>query len=71
MDKDKKITLLKTIIQLAIKIPEQICDLNVEIFGKLFRFAVEFEDQNDTNDIKECVLWLQTTILELNESESQ
>jgi hypothetical protein len=43
-DKDKKITLLKTVIQLVIKIPEQICDLDLEIFGKLFRFAVEFED---------------------------
>ena len=41
-DKDKKITLLKTVIQLVIKIPEQICDLDLEIFGKLFRFAVEF-----------------------------
>ena len=43
-DKDKKITLLKTVIQLVIKIPEQICDLDFEIFGKIFRFAVEFED---------------------------
>jgi len=39
-------------------VPEQICDLDVEIFGKLFRFAEEFEDQNDTNDIIESVLWL-------------
>jgi hypothetical protein len=43
-DKDKKITLLKTVIQLVIKIPEQICDLDLEIFGKLFRFAAEFEN---------------------------
>lgn len=69
-DKDKKVILIKTIIQLVIKIPEQICSLNVQIFGKLFQLALEFENQEDTNDVKECVLWLQTTILELSQSES-
>ena len=71
---DKKIVYIKSIIQAVLRIPEHICDHNPEFFGQLFQMAIgvdSLKHQEEIEDITENVLWLQTTLLELNISESQ
>ena len=72
---DKKIVYIKSIIQAVLRIPEQICDTNPQFFGQLFNMAVDIKPGSqyraELEDITENVLWLQTTLLELNLSDSQ
>ena len=72
---DKRIVYIKSIIQSVLRIPEQICDHNPEFFGQLFQMAIDIPEtakyRAELEDITENVLWLQTTLLELNLSDSQ
>jgi hypothetical protein len=71
---DKKIVFIKSIIQSVLRIPEQLCDSNPSFFGHLFSMATSLPQdkkyKSEVEDITENVLWLQTTLLELNLSDS-
>ena len=70
---DKKITLIKAFIQIALRVPNIICEKNAEVFGNLFMLAqnVECLKEQDRVDIEESILWLQSTLLELRNSDEQ
>jgi len=72
---DKKIIFIKSIIQISLRIPEWICDKHPRFFGRLFTLTNSLHSEDPSHkayleDITENVLWLQSTLLELNLSES-
>lgn len=64
---EKQICLLKTIIGLVLRSPEELCAHNEQLFQKLFNMI---NNQNN-QAIVENILWLQSSLLELQISEQQ
>lgn len=60
---DKKIILIKSIIQISLRIPEWICDKNPTFFGRLFKMTSDLQSADPAHnhyidDVTENVLWL-------------
>ena len=63
----KRNALIKTLVYLVLKAPEELSTVDANIFGDLFKLAVELDD----NEVTENILWLQSAILEINSSDEQ
>ena len=63
----KRLILIKTMVYLVIRAPQELSKIDSHIFGKLFEVASEINDE----EISENLLWLQTSLLEINSSEEQ
>lgn len=46
---DKKIILIKSIIQISLRIPEWICDKNPTFFGRLFQLTSDLQSTDPTH----------------------
>ena len=63
----KRNALIKTLVYLVLKAPDELCKVDASVFGELFKLAVSLED----NEITENILWLQSALLEIKSSEEQ
>ena len=65
--KSKRLSLIKTLVYLTLKAPDELSTIDQGIFGQLFRLALEVKDEQVT----ENMLWLQSALIEMNSSEEQ
>ena len=63
----KRNALIKTLVYLVLKAPDELCKVDASVFGELFKLAVSLDD----NEITENILWLQSALLEIKSSEEQ
>ena len=63
----KRLSLIKTMVYLILKAPEELCTIDSAIFGKFFQLAVDMND----DQVIENMLWLQASLIEINTSEDQ
>ena len=61
----KRNALVKTLVYLVLRAPEELSTLDHNIMGNFFALANEIND----DDIKENILWLQKSLVEINCSE--
>ena len=50
----KRLSIIKTMVYLCLKAPEELCSIESSIFGKFFQLAVDIDDDK----ITENILWL-------------
>ena len=50
----KRLSLIKTLVYLVLKAPEELTTVDSTIFGKLFQLAVDIND----DQVTENILWL-------------
>ena len=50
----KRLSIIKTMVYLFLKAPEELCSIDSSIFGKFFQLAVDIKD----DEVIENVLWL-------------
>ena len=63
----KRLSLIKTMVYLILKAPEELATIDSAIFGKFFQLAVDVND----DQVIENMLWLQASLIEINSSEDQ
>ena len=59
---DKRNALFSTLIYLMLKAPEELFTVDKQILAEIFMLATEIDD----DDIKENLLWLQSSLIEIN-----
>ena len=62
----KRNALVKTLAYLVLRAPEELCQMDPSIMGNFFALANEIDD----DDIIENILWLQSSLVEINCSET-
>jgi hypothetical protein len=61
----KRLSIIKTMIYLMLRAPEELMAIDMEHYGKFFELATVLNDAKVTENI----LWLQTSLVEVNRSE--
>ena len=61
----KRLSLIKTLVYLVLKAPEELTTVDSTIFGKFFQLAVDIND----DQVTENILWLQAALIEMNSSD--
>ena len=61
-------TLVKTVTYLLLKAPQELINVDVEIYEQLFAMTEKFKENEE---IFESIIWMQSTLLEVNSSEEQ
>ena len=51
---NKRNSLMKTMVYLVLRAPEELCSLDPKIMGNFFALAIEIDD----DEVKENILWL-------------
>ena len=61
----KRLSLIKTLVYLILKAPDELSNIDQAIFGQFFKLAVDIKDDN----VIENILWLQSALIEIDSSE--
>ena len=61
----KRLSLIKTLVYLILKAPDELANIDPAIFGQFFKLAVDIKDDN----VIENILWLQSALIEIDSSE--
>ena len=65
--RSKRLSLIKTLVYLTLKAPNELCTIDPEVFGLFFNLALEINDEQVT----ENMLWLQYAMIEIFSSDEQ
>jgi hypothetical protein len=63
----KRLSIIKTMIYLMLRAPEELMTVDTAIFGRFFKLATDIKDDGVTENI----LWLQASLVEINSSPEQ
>ena len=63
----KRLALIKTMIYLMLKAPEELSTIDSAIFGQFFKLATVIDDEEATENI----LWIQSALIEINFTDDQ
>jgi len=60
----KRLSIIKTMVYLILRAPEELMTVDTAIFGKFFELATDIDD----DEVTENILWLQASLVEINSS---